>query len=183
AYLSQHQKLAFVNADDDLQMQKTEQMRRFTFGSETSADIAISAVSASPYVEISCKGITFRSNMIGLYNAANISAAVAIGFYFDVPAAQIHRAIESYKPENNRSQILVKSGNEIILDAYNANPSSMAVAIENFLQLDNPGKVLILGDMFELGTESLREHAAVLQLLANERKAECHFVGNDFFAV
>src|SRR5690606_15636154 len=156
AYLSQHQKLAFVNADDDLQMQKTEQMRRFTFGSETSADIAISAVSASPYVEISCKGITFRSNMIGLYNAANISAAVAIGFYFDVPAAQIHRAIESYKPENNRSQILVKSGNEIILDAYNANPSSMAVAIENFLQLDNPGKVLILGDMFELGTESLR---------------------------
>jgi UDP-N-acetylmuramoyl-tripeptide--D-alanyl-D-alanine ligase len=91
---------------------------------------------------------------LDLYNANNINAAIAIGYYFKVDEKDMKEAIESYIPENNRSQLLRIDSNQIILDAYNANPSSMAVAITNFLQLENENKVMILGDMFELGEES-----------------------------
>jgi UDP-N-acetylmuramoyl-tripeptide--D-alanyl-D-alanine ligase len=93
----------------------------------------------------------------------------------------IKEALESYIPENNRSQLLTKGTNQIILDAYNANPSSMNVAIENFLQLDNPNKIMILGDMFELGQESQQEHKAIVTLLSNEETVKCYFIGKAFY--
>jgi UDP-N-acetylmuramoyl-tripeptide--D-alanyl-D-alanine ligase len=77
---------------------------------------------------------------------------------------------------------MTKGTNQIILDAYNANPSSMAVAIANFLQLDNSNKILILGDMFELGTESSKEHKAIVDLLLNEKAIDCYFIGKEFYA-
>jgi UDP-N-acetylmuramoyl-tripeptide--D-alanyl-D-alanine ligase len=89
--------------------------------------------------------------------------------------------LEGYIPENNRSQLLTKGTNQIILDAYNANPSSMTVAIENFLQLENPDKIMILGDMFELGEESQQEHEAIIKMLSNEENVKCYFIGKAFY--
>jgi UDP-N-acetylmuramoyl-tripeptide--D-alanyl-D-alanine ligase len=118
-----------------------------------------------------------------LYNANNINAAITIGKYFNVLDSDIKSAIESYIPENNRSQLIYKYTNEIILDAYNANPSSMAVAIANFIQLERENKILILGDMFELGTESSLEHKAVVNSLLNEIQITCYFIGKDFYSL
>jgi UDP-N-acetylmuramoyl-tripeptide--D-alanyl-D-alanine ligase len=92
------------------------------------------------------------------------------------------KAIESYIPDNNRSQIITKGSNEIILDAYNANPSSMAVAVANFAQLNRDSKIMILGDMFELGEESASEHAALVQLVAQTTIQMTYFVGPALFA-
>jgi UDP-N-acetylmuramoyl-tripeptide--D-alanyl-D-alanine ligase len=120
--------------------------------------------------------------LIGLYNANNINAAITIGKHFKVDDAAIKQAIEGYIPENNRSQLLTKGTNEIILDAYNANPSSMAVAIENFVQLDKANKMMILGDMFELGPESWGEHHSIVNLLAEKAHGTVYLIGKDFYA-
>ena len=90
--------------------------------------------------------------------------------------------LEGYIPENNRSQLLNKNSNEIILDAYNANPSSMLVALQNFLQLDKKDKVIIIGDMFELGEESLAEHQSIVNYLKSNESVACYFIGNDFYS-
>ena len=132
-------------------------------------------------MKIKTLDVEINSNLIGLYNANNINAAITIGNHFEVPTVDIKAAIESYIPENNRSQLLTKGSNEIILDAYNANPSSMMVALENFIQLEKKNKVVIIGDMYELGEESLDEHKAIVDFLDKNSTFECHFVGNDFF--
>lgn len=181
-YLSAHGKKVFVNLNDPIQVDKTSQMDALTFAVGNShADTSIEHVAADPFVEIGFSGIRIQSHLIGLYNANNISAAVAIGQYFKIAPQAIKQAIENYIPENNRSQLVHKNSNEIILDAYNANPSSMAVAIANFSQLQKENKIAILGDMFELGTESLPEHRQVVQLLENQPEIECYFIGNDFY--
>ena len=135
-FLSEHNKFVFVNLDDAIQKEKTENNLRITFSqTDKNASVFINAITANPFVEIDYNGIKVKSNLIGLYNANNINAAITIGRYFKISDTEIKEAIESYVPENNRSQMLVKNSNEIILDAYNANPSSMEVAIKNFLQL------------------------------------------------
>lgn len=183
AYLSQNARTVFVNLEDNIQSEKTKALNIFSFGiKKEDANVNITAVSANPFVEITYGNTSVKSHLIGLYNANNINAAIAIGKYFGVGDGEIKAAIESYIPENNRSQLLVKDSNEILLDAYNANPSSMAVAIQNFLQLDKANKLMILGDMFELGAESLAEHKSIIGLLANESQTQCYFVGKDFYA-
>ena len=165
-YLKANRKKVFVNLDDAIQMDKTSAMDCITFGQNSaSASTFIEQVVANPLVELQFHGLTVKSNLIGLYNANNISAAIAIGSYFSVENVAIKEAIESYIPENNRSQLLTKNSNEIILDAYNANPSSMLVALQNFLQLEKSNKVIIIGDMFELGEESLTEHQSIINYL------------------
>jgi UDP-N-acetylmuramoyl-tripeptide--D-alanyl-D-alanine ligase len=182
-YLATHNRMAFINGDDVIQVQKSHAMPHFTFArNQKNAAVNIEQVSANPFVEVTFDGITINSKLIGLYNANNINAAIAIGKYFEVPDAQIKSAIENYIPENNRSQILHKGDNEIILDAYNANPSSMTVAIENFLQLDKANKVAILGDMFELGPESAAEHKALVASVEKADDVAFIFIGKDFVA-
>jgi len=179
-YLQQRTKMAFVNLDDAIQKEKTDTLPRFTFAADDyNCDVRIEAVKADPMVSLKFNGLDIQSHLIGIYNAANISAAVAIGSYFKVTDADIKDAIEGYVPANNRSQLLNKGSNSIILDAYNANPSSMAAAIINFLQLDAKHKVAILGDMFELGEESLDEHRKIVMMLADEN-IEVYFIGKDF---
>jgi len=181
-YLSQHKKLAFVNLEDPIQVQKTKSIETYSFGiKKEAADVNINDVSANPFVKVTYGATLISSRLIGLYNANNISAAIAIGTYFEIAPEDIKKAIESYIPENNRSQLLVKNRNEIILDAYNANPSSMAVAIENFLQLNKPEKIMILGDMFELGTESLSEHNNIVEALSKAANVTAYLIGKDFF--
>ena len=182
-YLKSNNKLVFVNLDDKIQNQKSVAFKRITFSQkDKSATVFIENVMASPFVKIKTLGVDIKSHLIGLYNANNINAAITIGHHFEVPTVDIKAAIESYVPENNRSQLLIKGTNEIILDAYNANPSSMLVALENFIQLDKTNKCVIIGDMYELGEESLAEHKAIVNFLNSNSDFDCHFVGKDFFA-
>lgn len=182
-YLKQNNKTAFVNIDDILQDQKTEKINRITFSElNNEADIKFTKVIANPLVEVEFNNTHVYSNLIGLYNATNINAAITIGNYFKVSNIDIKSAIENYFPENNRSQLINKNSNEVILDAYNANPSSMQLALENFNQLDSKNKVIIIGDMFELGKESNLEHKKIINYLLTLNNIKCFFIGNFFFS-
>ena len=181
-YLQENNKIAFVNLDDAIQVSKTENMQRYTFSKEINSDFKVDSVSANPMVTIGFNTIAIQSHLIGLYNATNINAAICIGKYFNIDDIDIKEAIENYIPTNNRSQLIEKNSNHIVLDAYNANPSSMAAAIANFIQLDSTAKMAVLGDMFELGSESLAEHKKIIELLVSESQIEIYFVGKDFFA-
>lgn len=192
SFLKNNHKKAFVNNDDAIQVANSKDIATITFSQiDTTAFTYIKSVTANPFVTIDYDDTSIKSHLIGLYNANNINAAITIGKYFKVSNNDIKIAIESYIPENNRSQLLTKGTNEIILDAYNANPSSMAVALENFIQLETRGaaelseaksnKLIIIGDMFELGDKSLAEHKSIIDLLLNENAIECCFVGNDFY--
>lgn len=179
----ERKKKVFVNLDDAIQVEKTEGLNRFTFSFQNeTADVFIKSVEVNPLVKVEFEDVEIQSNLIGKYNAMNIAAAIAVGKYFKVDTLKIKKAIENYIPTNNRSQILEKNSNKIILDAYNANPSSMKVAIENFLGLRDTAKMIILGDMFELGKESLHEHQHIVSLLENQPDIDVLFVGNDFYA-
>ena len=180
-FLQNKNKLIFVNLDDAVQEEKTNNSNRYTFSKQKHANIKIDSIEANPMVKISFEETTIQSHLIGLYNANNINAAITIGKYFKVSNNQIKEAIENYIPENNRSQLVKKGTNEIILDAYNANPSSMQVAIENFKQLNHNKKIAILGDMFELGEESLEEHKKIIALLREESTITTYFIGKDFY--
>ena len=182
-YLSKHNKTVFLNLNDSIQVKKSVGIKSYTFGvNQLNSDVDLSDVTANPFVEVAFSNCKIKSHLIGLYNSNNINAAIAIGSYFEVPVLDIKAAIEGFVPENNRSQLLNINSNEIILDAYNANPSSMAVAIENFIQLKNPKKIAILGDMFELGEDSLEEHKSIVNLLLNENSITTYFIGKDFYS-
>ena len=182
-YLSQNDKLAFINLEDKIQVEKSKTLKSYSFGvNKENANVNISSIAANPFVEISFSNLLIQTHLIGLYNANNSNAALAVGKYFEVEDVAIKEALESYIPENNRSQLISKGTNQVILDAYNANPSSMAVAIENFLQLDNSNKIMILGDMFELGKESFQEHNVIVNLLLDEKDIVCYFIGKEFYS-
>ena len=124
-----------------------------------------------------------KTQLTGAYNYHNISVAIAIGEYFKVPKQKIINAIENYIPSNNRSQILHQNGHQIILDAYNANPSSMIAALSNFEKLNHSKKVVILGDMFELGEVALAEHQYVSDQVNNFNFQKMIFVGAHFNSI
>ena len=182
-FLYENHKTAFVNLNDPIQVEKTGKINSFTFGLNIpNADVIINSITANPFVEVEFNNIKITSNLIGLYNSNNINAAISIGIKFGVSIDDIKSAIEGFVPQNNRSQMLNVNSNEIILDAYNANPSSMAVALENFFQLENDNKIAILGDMFELGEDSLSEHKAIIDLVIKNNSVTTYFIGNDFYS-
>jgi UDP-N-acetylmuramoyl-tripeptide--D-alanyl-D-alanine ligase len=176
-FLKEHHKTAFVNTDDAIQVEKTKEIKSVYFNVD-----AVPFLEVNPFVKLSYKNIPIQSNLIGKYNYTNIVAAITIGDYFKVSEAAIKQAIEGYVPTNNRSQMLKTKSNTIILDAYNANPSSMKVALENFDDLKASSKVVILGDMFELGKESLQEHQAIVDLVNSFNFDVTYFVGENFNA-
>jgi len=181
-YLLINEKLTFVNLEDPIQVEKTKSIKSYSFGvNKDFANVSITRVEANPFVSVAYSQSIISTHLIGLYNANNINAAIAIGTYFGVEENDIKQALESYVPENNRSQLMSKGTNEIILDAYNANPSSMKVAIENFILLGKENKIVFLGDMFELGDESLLEHKGVVDLLMNQNVIFVYFIGKDFY--
>ena len=180
-YLFENNGLAFVNLEDQIQVEKTKALNVFSFGLGKTSDVVIRDVKANPFVEIAYDDVVVSSHLIGLYNANNLNAAITIGKYFKVDDLAIKEALEGYVPENNRSQLISKGSNEIILDAYNANPSSMAVAIQNFVQLNKANKVMVLGDMFELGDDSLKEHKAIVEMSIIDDSVACFFVGKAFY--
>jgi UDP-N-acetylmuramoyl-tripeptide--D-alanyl-D-alanine ligase len=132
-------------------------------------------------VEINDENIkTIQTNLVGDYNLSNVLTAVTIGKYFNVPYNKIKAAIENYRPSNSRSQLIDVDRNRIILDAYNANPSSVKVAIENFAKLQSNNKILMLGGMMELGKESVEEHHAIVDLINQFNWKKVVLVGGDF---
>jgi len=175
AFLKENDKTVFVNPDDEIQVEKTQEINTINFKVE-----ALRFSEANPFVKLSYNNNTIQSNLIGAYNYSNIAAAITIGAYFKVSDEAIKEAIESYVPKNNRSQIIETKNNKIILDAYNANPSSMKVALENFSAINAETKVVILGDMFELGDESLQEHQAIVDLAISLNFETTFFVGENF---
>jgi UDP-N-acetylmuramoyl-tripeptide--D-alanyl-D-alanine ligase len=167
--------MAFINPKDALQVGKTKQLKTISFPSE------LVFLEANPFVQIALGDIPILSNLIGDYNYTNIFAAITMGTYFGVENQHIRKAIENYIPSNNRSQIIEKESNQIILDAYNANPSSMKVALENFSKIKKASKVVILGDMFELGNESSMEHQEIVNLADAFCFSQTLYVGAHFY--
>jgi len=137
-----------------------------------------------PFLQVSItKGLSvdkINSQLVGDYNLPNILCAVSIGKYFEVPDEKIKTAIENYIPSNSRSQLIKKGSNEIILDAYNANPSSMKVAIENFARFKSNKKILLIGAMMELGDDSILEHELLVKLIQQFKWHAVVLVGGDF---
>jgi UDP-N-acetylmuramoyl-tripeptide--D-alanyl-D-alanine ligase len=128
------------------------------------------------------EGTRISTRLMGSYNFANCAAAALMGHYFEVPVEAIREALESYTPSNNRSQLLVRGQLRIILDAYNANPTSMSAALEHFRQVAAPRKIALLGDMFELGPEALTEHLAIGHLAESLGLDHLYLVGANFHA-
>ena len=134
-----------------------------------------------PYLRVClASGRVVETNLIGSYNADNVMTALAVGEYFGVSVEEGVMAIEAYVPSNNRSQMTRTESNSLIIDAYNANPTSMAAALENFSNVDADFKVALLGDMLELGEESQAEHVAVIRSAASLGFAKVCFVGREF---
>lgn len=174
-FLQQHHKTIFVNPFDEIQLQKTAKANRVFF------DKSITFVEVNPFVKLLYNEQEIQSNLIGKYNFNNIAAAISIGKYFNVSTKNIKKAIENYTPTNNRSQVIKTQQNHIILDAYNANPTSMKAALENFSLLKAAQKTVILGDMFELGASSLEEHQQIANIATNFHFKNIYLVGKNFY--
>ena len=159
--------LIFLNEDDaDLrQMASAEPCHFFGYGLEYQGASVLPTSPEAPFLRLSVKGTEVRTQLVGAYNATNVLAALAVGEYFGVPFADAVAAAEGYVPANQRSQLVRTEHNTLIVDAYNANPSSMRAALENFAAMDAPLKLALLGDMRELGAESVAEHAKIVDLL------------------
>lgn len=174
----------FINNDFDyLQEMSVGIGNRITYGTRN-ASITGELLKSEPFLEVEITSHpeigTICTHLVGDYNLPNVLAAVCTGIYFGVPANKIKTAIEQYEPSNSRSQLIERGTNKIILDAYNANPSSMKLAIENFAKLPTLKKVLMLGAMAEMGEASLTEHQAIVDLISLYKWADVVLVGGDF---
>lgn len=158
-FLINHNQHIFVNNNDHKQLNLIKDYTNvIAYGNDCNLGDTSNGLS------ITYKGQSFKTQLTGSYNFSNIQAAIAIGNYFKVSTNQIIEAVSNYNPNNNRSQILSKAGHTIILDAYNANPSSMKAALKHFKQIKAAHKIIVLGDMLELGRYSKEEHQNMVDL-------------------
>ncbi|AEH01529.1 UDP-N-acetylmuramoyl-tripeptide--D-alanyl-D-alanine ligase [Lacinutrix sp. 5H-3-7-4] len=180
-YLITYKKHIFFNADDTIQNEKLSNYNlKSGFSNQTQNQLNINFLEANPFVTLKFQDQIITSQLIGKYNFTNISAAITIGSYFNVKFSDIKAAIENYAPTNNRSQIINKNSNKIILDAYNANPTSMKAALENFSNLNATYKIAFLGDMFELGDEAQAEHQNITDLITTLNINTVYLIGTNF---
>ncbi|MGB5420457.1 UDP-N-acetylmuramoyl-tripeptide--D-alanyl-D-alanine ligase [Algibacter sp.] len=180
-YLISKNKHIFINTNDPIQVEKTKNANIFTFGNKAGhVDVLLTFTEAQPFVKCLYNNIDIQSQLIGDYNYNNIAAAITMGNYFKVNDLDIKNGIENYIPSNNRSQIIEKNSNKIILDAYNANPTSMQAALLNFEKQKGP-KMAILGDMFELGDEAETEHQNIANLALSLDIDDVILIGENFY--
>lgn len=177
--------LIFLNNNNNILKEHSGGNNIFTYGTNNNADICVTFVVANPYVKIywENKKILIESQLIGKYNFENILCSIAVGEYFKVDSEDIKNAIENYIPQNFRSQFVQKKNNLIILDAYNANPTSMKAALENFNLMQSPKKVVMIGDMLELGQFESEEHKKIIEYIIDSNYAHVFLVGNIFRAI
>lgn len=180
----------FYNAENPILTGILDKMKVKTipYGTEAGSYCKGKLVEADPYLNVVIENIAgpgqrscrIATNLVGSYNFENILAAVAIGLYFHIPLEDICTAIASYVPSNNRSQLTKTSRNELLLDYYNANPSSTEAAILNFSKIKRENKMVILGDMLELGEDSEKEHTKILELLSSFNNIQVFLVGEQY---
>lgn len=170
----------FVNHDNELLVKLSNGIDSLTYGKDNSADIKASIVSSNPYLIINWEGNEIKTNLVGDYNFENVMAAISVGCHFNVEKDLIIEALENYTPTNNRSQFIRSEKNEIVMDAYNANPVSMHHAIKNFRNISSENTLLILGDMRELGKDSEKEHQAIISLIKELKFENVILVGEEF---
>jgi UDP-N-acetylmuramoyl-tripeptide--D-alanyl-D-alanine ligase len=183
-YLRETNGTAFINTDYDYLIEMSVGINKQVPYGERCGDITGVITNDETFLEVAItKGAelpSIKTQLVGGYNLPNILTAVCVGKTFNVPDDRILQALENYKPTNSRSQLIQKNSNKIILDAYNANPTSMQAAITNFAHMEGDRKVLILGGMMELGENSLQEHKAIVDLIAEFSWQCIVLVGNDY---
>ena len=193
-YIVSNGKLVFINKANHFLAQMATRSK--LTGSEKKCEYSLDASDhklmnygitsgCSPFLSMKCKdnNNTFydiNTQLVGAYNAENVLAAVTIANYFGVDAEKIKQGLEAYTPQNNRSQLTITENNKLIVDAYNANPTSMQAAIQNFAQMVVENKILILGDMLELGEQSDFEHLQIVELLKENKFTKVYLVGKEF---
>ena len=177
-HLSDNNGIAFINEDDPIQVEKTKELRSVGYSRSE-----LPQEESNAFVSVNFQDRTISSQLIGDYNYTNIAAAITIGSYFGVEMDQIKAGIENYIPSSNRSQIIEKSGLKIVLDAYNANPTSMTAALKSFNKLQEKSKTVILGDMFELGEASEREHQNIAAMASALNFTAVYLIGKAFSTV
>jgi len=175
-YLANHNGVAFINHKNTQQVQITKSQKRLRISEDKTL------VSFNPFVVIDYNGVQIESNLIGKYNYDNIVAAVGIGVHFKVSIVDLVAAIHNYVPNNKRSQLLQIGRTKVILDAYNANPTSMQAAISNFKEQKDKKKILILGDMFELGESAQQEHQQIADFTRGVFSS-VFLIGENFYGV
>jgi UDP-N-acetylmuramoyl-tripeptide--D-alanyl-D-alanine ligase len=174
----------FVNGDNSLLTQQAKGIKQISYGKSTEYFMAGELASTDNYLVVKAlfsKGwLYLKSKLVGDYNFENLLAAACIGKYFEVDPLLIQNAIAEYSPSNNRSQLIQKTKNTIIMDAYNANPTSMMAALSNFVGIQHESKCVILGDMLELGNASAEEHQKIIDFIEKQTFSGVFLVGPQF---
>jgi UDP-N-acetylmuramoyl-tripeptide--D-alanyl-D-alanine ligase len=178
----------FVNCENDYLMGMLNDQELYRYGNTEEADSKARFLQAEPYLILELRSpkigkLYIKTKLIGGYNFENALAAVTVGRYFDIKESDVKGALENYEPSNNRSQLKKTEKNVLFLDAYNANPSSMGVAVNNFADLKMKNKLVILGDMLELGEDSEKEHQQLIDLLQGRTLENVYLVGDIFSKV
>ena len=189
-----HGKAVFVNADDPVLASMAadrEGLETISYGIEYSGSVVLPSDPSHPFLRMAVPSgrpekegvetlIGIETHLVGSYNAANVMAAIAVGSFFGVGIEDAIAAVEEFVPENSRSQMMRTGSNTVIADAYNANPSSMAAALDNFSMVEAPSKIVLLGEMRELGGDSQKEHEAVVRRLETLSPDLACLVGEEF---
>ena len=180
-YLINNKSLIFNNSENINQTSLINNYKNtYSFGINSESNCIINKSDSENSLNVSYQNKIIKSTIYGDYNFENICIAIAIGEYFEVDFKNIKQGIESYLPDNNRSQISVKNNNTIILDAYNANPTSMSLALESFKKTNYKNKMIIVGDMFELGKDSNHYHQEIINRLEKINDCIIYIVGEYF---
>lgn len=186
-YIRRSKGKIFIKKENEYLQSIAKGIEQITYGNEDDAFASGQVVSCDPFLVFNWKQQgklhTVETHMIGSYNLDNVLAAVAVGRFFKIPAERISRAIAAYEPTNNRSQFKKTENNELIIDAYNANPSSMKVALDNFITMPVQPKAIILGDMRELGPTSDELHAEVVEQIKKGQFDKVFLCGEHFSKV
>lgn len=182
-YMYHHHGKVFVNGDDItlLNMLQERTIKGYiSYGNNESNTCNSKILADNPFLKIQFENMEINSHLFGSYNYSNIMCAIAVGKYFDIENQRIKQALENYNPTNARSQVIEKNGYQLILDAYNANPTSMQHALESFAKSSDKRKIVILGDMFELGQDAPKEHQFIADLCEQLQLDTIVLVGKDF---
>ncbi len=181
-YLGKNNGKILVNKDDLIQVEKTKKYSRTLFGSKGDCDIIVDYFESKNGLSIGFKKYEFKSPIYGNYNFVNIAAALSFGILFEVDVDKIQKAIASYDSKNNRSEKIIINKTPFILDAYNANPTSMGVALDSFCDNYSTNNLVILGDMFELGKQTFTEHENILKKCLKLGITNIFTIGSNFMS-
>ena len=181
-HIKAHGKAVFVNQGNPLLWEQSEGQERISYGKHCDAFCPVVPAACNPYLSVGWRKHLIQTHLVGSYNFENVAAAIGVGQYFGVDENAIVEALEAYTPTNSRSQVVETQKNRVIMDAYNANPTSMRAALINFASICGEQHLLILGDMRELGTASEEEHRNILGLMKELKFKEALLVGSNFSA-